>query len=488
MTVELIKEFESSIQKSSNPYTFGAWTPNNKEFNATDMEVVGEIPSDVDGVYLRNTENPIHEPIGRYHPFDGDGMMHSVRVKDGAVSYRNRFVRTKGFDAEQEAGRSLWAGLAEHPSRSTRPGWGAQEALKDSSSTDVIVHAGKALSTFYQSAEGYRLDPVTLEQFGTEGWVPIDGISAHPKVDPRTGELLFFNYSKHAPYMHYGVVSADNKLKHYTPIPVPGPRLPHDMAFTENYAIMNDMPMFWNPETLKKGIHAVEYYPELPSRFAVIPKYGNQDDIMWFEADPTYVLHWTNAYEEGDEVVLDGYFQECPKPPNHPNAPAGLSRIMGFLANDLLRPRLHRWRFNLKTGETTEQRLEDDIREFGVINALYQGVDYRYIYSLINTKGYFQFDGFSKSDLETGERQDYMFGEQRYGSEPAFAPRLNPQSEDDGYVVSIITDTKLDRSEFVMFDASDITAGPVCQIILPHRISSGVHGTWARGEELNEPE
>ena len=485
MPVELVKEFESSLEESSNPYTSGAWTPNHKEFNATDMQVIGTIPCDVDGVYLRNTENPVHQAIGRYHPFDGDGMMHSVHISGGKVSYRNRFVRTKAFEAEQEAGRSLWAGLAEHPSKSTRPGWGAQEALKDSSSTDVIVHAGKALSTFYQSAEGYRLDPVTLEQFGTESWVPIDGISAHPKVDPRTGELLFFNYSKHAPYVHYGVVSADNKLKHYTPVPVAGPRLPHDMAFTQNYSIINDMPMFWNAELLEKGIHAVEYYPDLPSRFAIIPRYGNQEDILWFEADPTYVLHWTNAYEDGDEIVLDGYFQECPKPPNHPNAPAGLSRMMAFLANDLLQPRLHRWRFNLKTGKTSEQRLDDRTLEFGVINALYQGLDYRYVYSVLPTPGYFQFDGISKNDLKTGEHQDYWFGDQRFGSEPAFAPREDSQSEDDGYLVSIISDTKLDRSEFVMFDAKDIAAGPICQVILPHRICSGVHATWARGDELD---
>ena len=135
MAAELIKEFESTIEESTNPYTFGAWTPNTKEFDATNMQVIGEIPSDVDGVYLRNTENPIQEPIGRYHPFDGDGMIHSVYVKDGKISYRNRFVRTKAFQAEQEAGQSLWAGLAEHPSKSTRPGWGAQEALKDVSVT-----------------------------------------------------------------------------------------------------------------------------------------------------------------------------------------------------------------------------------------------------------------------------------------------------------------------------------------------------------------
>ena len=84
-----------------------------------------------------------------------------------------------------------------------------------------------------RNGEGYRLDPFTLEQLGTEGWVPLDGISAHTKVDEATGELLFFNYSKHAPYIHYGAVGADSKLKHYIPVPLAGPRLPHDMAFTK---------------------------------------------------------------------------------------------------------------------------------------------------------------------------------------------------------------------------------------------------------------
>src|SRR5688572_30960554 len=138
-------------------------------------------------------------------------MIHAMSFADGRAEYRNRFVRTEGFLAEQAAGASLWAGIAEHPSRSLRPGWGAHGGIKDSSSTDVVVHAGKALSTFYQCGEGYRLDPLTLETLGTESWAPDEGISAHPKVDEATGELLFFNYSKRAPYMHYGVVGPDNR-------------------------------------------------------------------------------------------------------------------------------------------------------------------------------------------------------------------------------------------------------------------------------------
>ena len=252
MTV--VERIKTTLPENDHPYRNGAWTPNFEEMVADDMEVIGTIPNDIDGLYVRNTENPVHDSIGRYHPFDGDGMIHTIRIRDGKAVYRNRFVRTTGFEAEQEEGGPLWVGIMGRPSDSKRrPGWGAHGSVKDSSSTDVVVHAGTILSTFYQCGEGYRLDPETLETLGTEKWVPEDGISAHPKVDEKTGELLFFNYSTKAPFLHYGVVGADNELKHYIPVELPGARLPHDMAFSENYAIFNDCPMYYANVKHRKG-------------------------------------------------------------------------------------------------------------------------------------------------------------------------------------------------------------------------------------------
>ena len=488
MPVTEIDRIESTLKTRDHPYLSGAWTPAYEEYNATGMECVGEIPTDIDGVYLRNTENQVHEPIGRYHPFDGDGMLHIMSFADGVAEYRNRFVRTKGFLAEQEAGRSLWAGLIEHPSMSERPGWGARGGLKDASSTDVIVHGGMALSTFYQCGEGYRLDPYTLQQLGTEQWVPEDGISAHPKLDEHTGELLFFNYSKQAPHMHYGVVGADNQLKHYVPVPLPGPRLPHDMAFTENFAIVNDLPLFWDAERLTRDQHVVRMHPGIPSRFGIIPRLGQPHEIRWFEAEPTYVLHWVNAWEQGDEVVLDGYFQEHPEPGNHRGNPTGVppgyERMMAYLDQELLAPRLHRWRFNLRTGTTREERLDDRTLEFGTINQRHGGREYRYVYSAITRPGWFLFTGFIKHDLLTGNTRSINFGEGRFGSEAAFAPRIGATAEDDGYLVTFVTDMNENRSECVLYDASTMEAGPVCRIMLPHRISSGTHATWAHGADI----
>ncbi len=485
MIVERLASIVSSLEPSNHPYLNGAWTPLLEEVNASDLEVIeGVIPTDLDGVYLRNTENQIHQPLGRFHPFDGDAMIHQIDFHGGRANYRNRFVRTRGFQAEQEAAGSLWGGLADPAALSLRPGFGAHGALKDNASTDIVVHAGKALSTFYQCGEGYRLDPLTLDTVGVEGWVPLDGISAHAKVDEATGELMFFNYSKHAPYMHYGVVDRHNRLTTYIPVPLPGPRLPHDMAFTEHWSILNDLPVFWDAELLKRNIHAVRLHEGVPSRFALVPRHGRTQDIRWFEAAPTYVLHWLNAYEEGDEVILDGYFQEDPMPRPRKDAPAGFEHMMAYLDEHSFKSKLHRWRFNLTDGSTREERLDDRVLEFGMFNQRYAGRKYRYAYSTTSVPGWFLFNGFVKHDLDTGESWELKLEPGRYASEAPFAPRVGAMDEDDGYLVSFITDENTGRSECLVIDAKRIQDGPVCRIALPHKICSGTHSCWAPREML----
>ena len=429
VNVEVVGKFLSTLpEEDDHPYRTGPWRPQTTEWNADDLQAVeGEIPPDLDGVYLRNTENPLHPALKFYHPFDGDGMVHVVGFRDGKAFYRNRFVKTDGFAAENEAGGPLWPGLAEPIQLAKRDhGWGARTLMKDASSTDVIVHRGTALTSHYQCGDMYRIDPLSGETLGKEdfnGGFPFDwGVSAHPKVDDRTGELLFFTYSKEAPYMRYGVVDADDDLVHFTDIPLPGPRLPHDMAFTENYAILNDFPLFWDPKLLEAGIHLPGFHRDMPSRFAVIPRRGGADDIRWFEADPTFVLHWVNAYEDGDEIVLDGFFEGDPNPVDTLTGDK-YKKAFRYLALDGLQTRLHRWRFNLVTGETREEGLSDSVTEFGMINGGYAGGKYRYTYAATGKPGWFLFDGLVKHDVKTGTEERFAFDDGVYGSETAMAPR-----------------------------------------------------------------
>ena len=478
MKIDRLPPLLTTLKPSNHPYLNGAWTPLAEEVDATDLEVVeGAIPADIDGVYLRNTENQIHEPLGRFHPFDGDGMVHQIDFKDGRASYRNRWVRTRGLAAEQEAGGSLWGGLMDPPGTSLRPGFGAHGGLKDTASTDVVVHAGKAIATFYQCGEAYALDPETLEPLGVSPWAPLDGVSAHTKVDEATGELMFFNYSKSAPFMHYGVVDRTGRLTTYIPVPLPGPRLPHDMAFSQRYSILNDLPLFWDQALLERGIHAARLHEGVPSRFAVIPRHGTTADIRWFEAAPCYVLHWLNAYEDGDELVLDGYFQENPMPAPLEHAPKGYSHMMAYLDEHSFSSKLHRWRFNLADGTTREEHLDDRVLEFGMFNPRFAGKPYRYAYSTTSKPGWFLFTGFVKHDLVDGTSQDLSLPEGCYASEAPFVPRPGGQDEDDGWLVTFTIDEARGRSECWLIDARRLE--PVCKIALPHKICSGTHSVWA---------
>ena len=488
MTISLHHEWESLLPvNDTHPYRTGAWRPQNREWTATDMVVEGTIPDDLHGVYLRNTENPLVPAAERYHPFDGDGMIHSIFFSNGKAEYRNRFIRTEGLLAELDAGGPLWSGLAESPLVAPRQdGWGARTRMKDASSTDVVVHNGVALTSFYQCGDLYRLDPISLEDDGREAWngkFPDAGVSAHTKVDEATGELMFFNYQTTYPYMHYGVVSPTGDLVHYTPVPLPGPRLPHDMTFTENFSILNDCPLFWKEDLIERGIYATQFHRDMPTRLGVIPRYGTEKDIKWFECDATYVLHWINAYEDGDEIVVDGYFQFDPSPGVAPDATLE-QRMFRFLDLFALQSRPYRWRLNMKTGTVKEGPLSDTITEFGMISALTAGKNYEWVYSTIPAVGWFGFEGIIKHNVVTGSEENYQLPEGVYASETVFAPRPNPRSEDDGYLITFTMDVVNDSSDCLVFDAQNVSDGPVARIQLPERICSGTHATWAAASTL----
>ena len=162
----------------------------------------------------------------------------------------------------------------------------------------------------------------------------------------------------------------------------------------------------------------------------------------------------------------------------------GYDNTGATLGPDRYGPTIYEWRFNMRTGEVKERRLCDKHLEFGMVNASYWGKPYRYAYSMIAHPRHFLFDGIHRFDHTTGETQEYHFGEGRFGSESPMAPAFDATAEDDGYVVSFISDMGTDRSECIVLDAKDISRGPVARIMLPHRISSGTHACWADASEL----
>ncbi|GII82843.1 carotenoid cleavage dioxygenase [Sphaerisporangium siamense] len=464
-----------------NPYLLGVYAPVHEEITAGDLTVVGEIPRDLNGVYLRNGPNARHPAHGRYHWFDGDGMVHAMHFENGTARYRNRYVRTRAFDAESAAGRSLWTGVMENP-KGNPFGNSRGINLKDSANTDLIFHRGKVLATWYLCGSPYALDPLSLETLGAETFLDTltGDFMAHPKADERTGELFWFDYGPRPPYLRYGVVGAGGTVEHLVEIDLPGARLPHDMAITENHAVLMDLPLFQDQDAARHGRYKLTFDRGLPSRFGVIPRRGAAGDVRWFEAKPCYIYHVVNAWESGDEIVMDVCRVSRPAPSG---SGSPLSRMLSYLKLDA---RLYRYRFDLRTGRTSEGFVDEEQNtEFPSIDTRRTGYATRYAYNVTVKKADTNlFDGIVRYDNVTGERQHHRFGEHRYGSEAPFAPRDGATGEDDGYLVTFVTDEREGTSEVQILSAADLTAGPLARVLLPRRVPLGFHATWVRADQL----
>jgi carotenoid cleavage dioxygenase-like enzyme len=473
------REIPIRIAPTENFFLRGVFAPTSREITADNLQVEGEIPQDLFGIYLRNGPNPIFQPRDRYHWFDGDGMVHAIEFREGRATYRNRWITTEGFLAEQQAQRAIWPGLMDKPDRYVPRGAGSDGWLKDTANTDLVFHNGYALALWYQCGVPYKIEARTLQTVGIENFRGAlkRTVSAHAKVDPVTGELLFFDYSTKPPLMTYNVVSASGELKHHISIDVPGPRLPHDMAFTPHYSVLMDLPLFWDPDLLARGIHKVSYFPHLPSRFAIVPRYGDAGEVRWFETSPCYIYHVVNAWEDGDEIVMDACRVIGPEPKSA-RGEGELARMRAFLR---LEAELYRWRFNLATGVAREERVDDQRIEWPTIHRGKMGRRTRYAYSSLVP----HFEGLVKYDLERNTSERYLFGAGRAANECPFAPRLGAADEDDGYLVAFVSDANGgDQGEVVILNAKDIAAGPIGRLKIPQRVPVGFHALWIPGEQL----
>lgn len=483
----------SWLDEVDHPYLHGLFAPVADECDADNLMVEsGHLPSDLDGAYIVNGPNQRFKPTGRYHYYDGDGMLHATYFKNGKASYKSRWIRTPAFIAEEEAGKAVWPGLC-GPFNHDLPG----SPIKDNSNTDIIFYQGKLLSLWYLAGCPQAIDPLTLQTLGPETLNNAlnHNLSAHSKVDPRTGELVFFNYQDVEPYMSYGVANTDSGIRLDVPIDIPGPRSPHDLGMTEHFSVLHDLPYFHDVDVLmrhKKRV--VRFYPDVPARFGVIPRYGDSKDVRWFEAEPCYILHVVNCWEEGDTIVMVGCRQ--------PNPGGNRDPEDGPLASQLAERRrshqLHEWRFDRRTGDTKERTLNDLNVEFPTINNRFTGVKNRYAYLQLlpdhigpdGIEGRCQtFDALVKFDLQTGSYQRYDYGVGVSGSESWFAPRAGSDgraAEDDGYVITYAHSRHDWLSRCLVFNAQDITQGPIATLRMPRRFNIGFHATWVDGCDLPE--
>ncbi|WP_406149628.1 carotenoid oxygenase family protein [Streptomyces sp. NBC_01012] len=443
---------------TAKPYLSGHYTPVPDEITSTSLEVTGTVPPELSGRYLRNGHNP-KPGITPSHWFKGSGMLHGVRLTDGRAEwYRNRWVRTPALDG---------APLVRHD--------GSMDLTASVAGTHIIEHGGHLLA-LQEANLPWEVTPEldTVGPYDFHGRLT-SAMTAHPKEDPLTGDLHFFSYSPFPPYLTYYVATPGGHIIREQVVPGAAPTLMHDFAITGTKAVFLDAPVVFDmAET--SGI-PYRWHDDQPARIGVMDRLGDAGrppHITWIPIDPRAVLHVTNAYDTPDgKVVLEGPAYDRASwetswkwwigAPGHPLAP-----VTGATAT--------RWVLDPVTGTAAEDGLDDLTTDFPTINEAYTGLPSTISYSVAFPGAGLEEFAITKLDTAAGKRLVHRPGPHRHAGEAVFVPAADAVAEDDGYLLTIVSDLKADASQLLVLDARDLTS--VAEIHLPRRVPNGIHGSW----------
>ena len=421
------------------------------EVTETALEVTGAIPSSLSGLYVRNGSNPPSRTSPYW--FLGDGMLHGLRIERGkAVWYRNRYVQTTLHQGSMELSDVVAPGRD-----------------NNQSNVAIVHHAGKLL-TMGEVGWPYELSTEDLSTVGPydfdgklEGWM-----TAHPKIDPDTGQMHFFGYNFVDPLLTYHVADAQGRLVHSEPVAIDAATMIHDFAITDRDVIFWQAPVMFllEPELLASGF-PFRWDEAGPSQVGVMPLGGPASEIRWVDVDPFMVFHGLNAHREGDEVVVQVHKQTSAFGPE----------------GDLLPSYLTEWRIDTSGADLRlrEERMSDVYMDLPSIDRRLMGrkVRHGWCATLDGDGPYgFEFAGLNHVDLKTGKHDRWEPGVMERSGEAYFVADGDGADEGEGWIMTFLYDRTTDRSSLGIFDAQAVADGPVARVHLPVRVPYGFHGLW----------
>lgn len=431
------------------------YAPVREELTATDLEVTGSIPEELDGRLLRIGPNPLNDPDPTDHWFTGTGMVHGLRLRGGRAEwYRNRYVPSDS--AAAELGR--------------QPLSGPQGEFDGSPNTNVIGHAGR---TFAIVEGGFgnpveltdELDPVARTDF--EG--TLDGSwAAHPKRNPDTGELHAVTYFFGWDFVRHVVVDINGRVRHQTDVPLGHSPMVHDCSLTETSVLVLDFPVHFDLDAAMTGSGLpYRWNPDGICRVGVLPLDAPGDQVQWCELDPCFAFHPMNSFDMADGRIQLDICKHETMFNAVTNAPTDSP------------PELYRWILDPTKGTVSEELLDDRNQEFPRVDERMVGKEARYGYTI----GFVGAEGPAyKRDLVTNETEQHDFGPGRASQEMVFVPRSPDADEDDGWCLSYVHDANTNTADVVILNAQDFSGEPQAIVRLPQRVPYGFHGNWVPSE------
>ena len=444
-----------------------------------DLAVEGRWPEGLAGTFYRN--GPAGHEVGerRYHHwFDGDGMVQAFPMSDGRVRHLGRFVATAKRRAEQDAGRMLW------PAFGTSLDNGLPVARPDTVNTaniSLLHHAGELLA-LWEAGSPHRLDPQSLETLGPKTWrEDLRGapFTAHPRIEP-DGTLWAFGYALPQGLLVLYRFDAAGRLAAVGTVAAAPLGMVHDFVVTTEHLVFVLPPLVVEPERLAPGasfLDAHAWRPELGTRVLAVRK-DDFEQRRWWQLPPGFTFHFGNGWEDGETLRFD----YCVAPDA-----SEVTETFREVMRGVWRPPTGPTRLaqvTLGKGDAVEQRAFDRSSEFPMVAPSVVGSRHRHVYSLTGAPAHrsqaapIGFDRVTRWDMETGEAEDYVYGEGFIPEEHIFVPRPGGKGEADGWVIGTALDLERKITQLAAFDAARISQGPLALARLPYPLPLGLHGIF----------
>ncbi|PSQ96927.1 MAG: beta-carotene 15,15'-dioxygenase [Bacteroidetes bacterium SW_9_63_38] len=452
-----------------------------QEIHEPDLPLEGDWPDWLSGTLLRN--GPAQFSVGDQdynHWFDGHAMLHSFRIGDGTVSYRNRFLETQSRTEALEAGEIVRSEFATDPCMSI---FGRIMSVFNPKPTDNasinVTRLDDAHVALTETPIPVAFDPETLETVGVvdyEDDVDAQMATAHPHVEPDTGRIFTYQvgFGRQSEYQICGIPPDDASRTLLASFDVDRPRYMHSFGMTERYVILSEWPLTVDPtDLLLRGepfIENFEWQPERGTRFRVLRK-SDGEEVARCTTDPAFAFHHVNAFERDGEVVCDIV--------TYPDA-----SIIDELSLDRLRSddpspgtgNLRRYRLPLNGGTPSSHVLSDERIELPRIHEdAARAQPYDTVYGIGNrVEGDFA-DQLVKIDVDDGASETW-YDDGTYPGEPVFVSHPDGDNEDDSVLLSVVLDPTADQSFLLVLDADSFTER--ARATVPHAIPFGFHGQF----------
>jgi all-trans-8'-apo-beta-carotenal 15,15'-oxygenase len=452
------------------------------EFALTPLSVIsGAIPADLRGSLYRNGPGRLSRGTKRVgHWFDGDGAILGVHFTEQGATGVYRYVQTQGYLDEQSADALIYPNYGLKAAGAFWNNW--LKPIKNAANTSVLALPDRLLA-LWEGGKPHALDLQDLSTIGIDQLSPLTDkqpFSAHPKIDPVTGDIFNFGIGggTNATLNLYRCDST-GKLVQQNAHTLSGLPLIHDFCLAGEYLIFLVSPVRVNLLSVMLGqksySDSLQWLPELGTEILIFDRH-DLALVSRGQTDPWFQWHFANGYVNQDGHIVTEFTRYDDFATNQ-----YLKEVASGITSTLSEGTLWSLVINPQTAKViSNQQISAVYNDFPLVSPTKVGQAWRYTYLNVHregvTPGQELLGAIARFDRTTGEMAIADLGENCYPSEPILVP--SKEHPEEGWILTVVYDGDSNSSEVRIYQSDRLADEPLCRLALPTVIPPGFHGTW----------